>query len=95
MIANDHIFLSGLIFFLAGVSDILDGYFARKFNTANPRGRLIDSGSDFILIISLLVYFYLNGCISIFSIFIITGLFCDWLLNVYAVTAAGRMTNDK
>lgn len=73
-----------LIYFIAGLSDILDGYIARKTKTTSKIGEKLDSFGDFLLFISMVIvllpilnisYLILNwiiliGIIKIISIII-------------------------
>ena len=43
-----------ILFFLAGLSDYFDGYFARKYNATSQIGEILDPLADKILIIFLL-----------------------------------------
>ena len=48
-------YLSALVlFFLAGITDYLDGYFARKYNAVSQVGEILDPIADKILIIFIL-----------------------------------------
>lgn len=49
-------------------TDLLDGYFARKFNLSSNFGAYLDTAADFILIL------------TAFSAFIIAGLYPLWIL---------------
>lgn len=44
-----------LIYFICGISDILDGYIARKTNTSSKIGERLDSFGDFLLFISMVI----------------------------------------
>lgn len=56
-----------LIYALSGVSDALDGFFARKLNQASPWGAKLDSVADLLLYVTVMVrlipvlYEYLPG----------------------------------
>lgn len=43
------------IYLLAGLSDMLDGYFARRFHTQSELGARLDSAADFLLCVVILV----------------------------------------
>ena len=43
------------MFFLAGVSDFFDGYFARKYNATSEIGEILDPIADKILVAFILV----------------------------------------
>lgn len=42
--------IAALIFFLAGITDILDGYLARKLNQSTPFGAFLDPVADKIMV---------------------------------------------
>lgn len=46
------------VFILAGLTDILDGYFARKMNLASPFGSLLDTIADNFLHYSIFVWIF-------------------------------------
>ena len=46
------------LYFLVYLSDIADGYFARKFNQVSELGKIIDPLADKILVIMLISYLY-------------------------------------
>lgn len=52
---SSQIFIA--LYLVAGISDILDGYLARKWNLASRLGAVLDSIADFILVASLLCIF--------------------------------------
>ena len=44
-----------IVYALAGLSDLLDGYFARRFDAMSERGAKLDSAADFLLCAVMLV----------------------------------------
>ena len=48
------------LFFLAGLSDYLDGYFARKYNATSQIGEILDPIADKILVVFLLIGLSVN-----------------------------------
>ena len=44
-----------LLFFLAGLTDYFDGYFARKYNAASELGEILDPIADKILVVFILI----------------------------------------
>ncbi|MGQ9632140.1 MAG: CDP-diacylglycerol--glycerol-3-phosphate 3-phosphatidyltransferase [bacterium] len=52
-----------LIFIAAIVSDVLDGYFARRGNQVTDLGKLLDPLMDKIIVISALILFVENGIV--------------------------------
>jgi len=45
------------IYFMCGISDVLDGYIARKTNTVSKAGATLDSIADFIFVTVMVVIF--------------------------------------
>lgn len=69
--------ISGARYILVGfylfayLTDILDGYFARKFNEVSELGKIVDPLADKVLVIMIVIYFYYFGMISIFYFLVI------------------------
>lgn len=51
------ILLAGLIFILAGISDVLDGYIARKYNMTTKLGTVLDPLADKLMTFAVLFSF--------------------------------------
>lgn len=52
-----------IVYLLCGISDILDGYIARKFNLVSRNGQILDSIADFVcIVIFLYIFLKLNIC---------------------------------
>jgi len=54
LMAPDGYFLALALFFLAGITDYFDGYFARKYNATSQLGEILDPIADKILILFVL-----------------------------------------
>lgn len=59
------------LYILAYITDIADGYFARKFNQISELGKIIDPLADKILVILVVAYLYYYEIIPDFYFFII------------------------
>ena len=57
LLINPSSILFFMIYFLCGISDILDGYIARRTNTTNKLGEILDSIADLIFITIMLIVF--------------------------------------
>ena len=57
---EDYYLLALLLFFIAGLSDYLDGFFARRYNATSKLGEILDPIADKILIIFLFFGLALN-----------------------------------
>lgn len=57
---ESRIFLTSLFLILIVITDVLDGYFARKYHLENPMGKVLDHGVDkvFSMFISYIFYKY-------------------------------------
>ncbi len=81
LIAPEHPFLGAILFGIASLTDLLDGYLARKTGQVTKLGILLDPIADKLLVISALVLFVdmevIPAWIAIVIIareFIVTGL---------------------
>ena len=80
--------LTLFFFFLAGISDFLDGYLARKFSWESRFGKVFDPISDKVLVIATLISLSLVDEITIYltvfllsrDLFIIVGVILSSLL---------------
>lgn len=64
-----HILLG--LYFLVYLTDIADGYFARKFNQISELGKIIDPLADKILVILVVTYLYYYEIIPAYYFYII------------------------
>src|SRR3989344_1836695 len=75
LISREQIIPAIICLLLAGLSDLLDGYVARKLNQVSEYGRIFDTAVDGIFLtltsLSLLAYDYIN--IGIVIIFLVGG----------------------
>ena len=62
-----------LLFILAFLTDVLDGYLARKLNQISEVGKIIDPFADKILIALIVIHLYLIGEITPLYFFVILG----------------------
>lgn len=58
-----------IIYFLCGISDVLDGMIARKMNLVSKRGQILDSIADFFWVAVLVFIFVLNYKLSLWGIY--------------------------
>lgn len=59
------------LFFIAYLTDILDGYLARKYNEITEFGKIVDPLADKIIIAIVVIQFYIGGVIPEFYFWII------------------------
>ena len=60
LILDRYLLLAFILFFIAGLSDFLDGYLARKYQATSQIGEILDPTADKILIIFLFFGLALN-----------------------------------
>ncbi len=56
--------LSFIVILLAGITDVLDGYIARKFQLQTQTGELLDPLADKAVIVTVLISFMIDGQIN-------------------------------
>lgn len=69
--SQNNIYFSIIIFFVAGFTDILDGYIARNFNMITKLGTVLDPLADKLMLITVLTCFTIKGYIPMFIIIIL------------------------
>ena len=60
LMSPDGYFLALALFFMAGITDYFDGYFARKYNATSQLGEILDPIADKILILFVLFGLAIN-----------------------------------
>lgn len=60
LMSPDGYFLALILFFLAGITDYLDGYLARKYHSVSQLGEILDPIADKILILFVLFGLAIN-----------------------------------
>lgn len=61
--SENNIFFAGLIFILAGITDVLDGYIARKYDLGTDLGAVLDPFADKLMSFTILITFATSGII--------------------------------
>lgn len=70
-LSSNSLFYSVLIFLLAGVTDFLDGYLARKYKLITKIGIILDPLADKLMLITVLTCLVINRYIPIWVLIII------------------------
>ncbi|NLY45080.1 MAG: CDP-diacylglycerol--glycerol-3-phosphate 3-phosphatidyltransferase [Tissierella sp.] len=60
---DNRLLLAGLVFILAGISDVLDGHIARKYNLQTKLGTVLDPFADKLMTFAILISFTLSKLI--------------------------------
>ncbi len=68
-----NLLYSVIIFFVAGFSDVLDGYLARKNNLVTPFGTVMDTLADKLMLLTVLISYAVTGIIP-YTILILVGI---------------------
>lgn len=75
-----------LVFIVAGISDVLDGYLARKLHARSSFGAYLDATADFSLILSVYVFFFVSGTVHFFIVLLIVFMFAQFIVTSRAGT---------
>jgi len=62
---KNNILLAGAVFIMAGISDVLDGYIARKHNLSTKVGIVLDPIADKLMTFTILISFVTKGIIPL------------------------------
>ena len=62
-----------LIYFIAGISDVLDGYVARKYEASSKLGMLLDPLGDKLMTVSVMVCIAIDGIIPVWAVIVATA----------------------
>jgi len=68
---ENKVLYAGLVFLLAGFSDVLDGYIARKYNLTSRLGAILDPFADKLMSFAVLISFTIVGFIPYWILFIL------------------------
>lgn len=60
-----------LVILLSGISDLLDGYIARKFNQISDLGKILDPVADKLFQLSTVICFVISGAVPYWAVAII------------------------
>ena len=88
-IASNQMAIAFVIFVVAGVSDAVDGFLAKRFNMTTELGAYLDPLADKALIVSIYLTLGINGDIPRWlvilvvsrDILIVGGIILSWLMN--------------
>ena len=69
---EENLLYSVVIFFVAGISDFLDGYLARKNNLVTPFGTVMDPLADKLMLLTAIVSYTITDVIP-YAILILVG----------------------
>ena len=76
---NNHL-IALTIFIVAGITDFLDGYIARRFNLATRLGSVLDPLADKAMLLTAIISLYIGGALPLIIPIIVVG---KELLMVY------------
>lgn len=87
-IGNYGLFIAGIVFIVASLTDMFDGKIARKYNLITNLGKFLDSLADKMLVIGVLLAFVELGRISSWFVMIIC-------LREFMVTGIRMLASQK
>lgn len=82
------IYVAGVIFILASMTDFIDGHIARKRNLVTDFGKFLDPIADKMLVASAVIALTERGCLSGWFAFIILGR--ELLITGFRLVVAGK-----
>ena len=94
-ILEENYQLTLFFFFLAGISDFLDGYLARKYSWESRFGKIFDPISDKVLVIATLISLSLVGEINIYLTMFLLSRDLFIIVGVITIIASGITTFDN
>ncbi len=62
-----------IVYLLAFLSDLLDGFLARRYNWITSVGKVLDPLADKAMLIAAVICFYINGWLPLFMFLLIVG----------------------
>lgn len=62
---ENNILFAGIVFIAAGISDVLDGYIARKYDMSTKLGVMLDPIADKLMTFTILISFTTKGIIPL------------------------------
>ncbi len=78
---QNNILWAGIVFIIAGISDVLDGYIARKYNTTTKLGIVLDPIADKLMTFTILISFVTKEIIPIWILLTIGIKECMMILG--------------
>ncbi len=95
---ENHVLYAGIVFIMAGISDILDGYIARKYDLTSDIGAALDPLADKLMAFAVLISFttsklipsWILKIIGLKEVIMITGGFILYLFKGNQVLPANK-----
>jgi len=89
LLLNGHATAAFFVFLVAGISDALDGYLAKRFNWTSELGAYLDPLADKILVVSIYIALAVGGEIPLWlviavvsrDILILLAVLLSWLMD--------------
>ncbi len=85
-ICNGRWYVAATLFWVAIVTDLADGFLARKFNLTSPLGGLLDHGSDAFFVTCGLAGLAVHGWAPLFLAALVPVAFIQYVLDSKALT---------
>ncbi len=83
-----HMTWAAVVFLAAALTDLLDGYFARKHGTVSGFGKIFDPVADKILVLSALLPLAVMGRISVWVVLILIGR--EFIISAVRIQASSQ-----
>ena len=95
-LGGEHrLYMSSAIFLIAGISDIIDGRIARKYDIITPLGKILDPVADKLMQCAVVLCLYIDGIVPIFILVIYFAKEIVLLTWGLVVIRSGRMVQGS
>ena len=81
---SNYMFYSQLVVFYIFISDLLDGYFARRANSVTSFGKIIDPVADKVCLWSAIIFLIIKEPLFFIPLFILLSL-RDFIITAYSI----------
>ena len=81
LVSNGMLFFGGVLFLFLLLSDLLDGYLARRFEVSSRFGTYFDVTADFILVFCMFIVFGSKGFCADWIMVLIVAMFAGFVLT--------------
>ncbi|MCX7879626.1 MAG: CDP-alcohol phosphatidyltransferase family protein [Ignavibacteria bacterium] len=88
LLLSKHKILAVVLIFIAWITDLLDGYFARKFNLSSNLGKTLDPLADKLLVLAIAVALLVSKIISLETMLVVIS-------RDFIILLAGLYTSIK
>jgi CDP-diacylglycerol--glycerol-3-phosphate 3-phosphatidyltransferase len=86
---DGHSWAAGIVFGIAGITDQIDGYLARRWHVESEFGRIFDPLADRLMIDAAVILLYIADHMPLFGLIVIVGRDVALMLGYKAIAPQG------